>query len=312
MNRHNSFNEKVQAQQGKINLVFVGDSITQGWERNGAPVWETYYGHRRALNLGIGGDRTQHVLWRLDNGNLDGIRPEVAVVMIGTNNSANDRNTANEMVDGVRAVVHKLRTKTPNTKILLLAIFPRGDVFNERRGKILQVNQAIARLHDGIHVFFQDIGPHFLEDDGSISPSIMPDFLHLSTAGYGIWAQAIEPFLSQHLGDKPVVPNHVDVNGEWRFGIEGPQGMVESELHLESDGVKLTGHVQFSPDRRLEIHSGGLFQNHLQLRIVRDRPQGGEMVYQLSGELNDGRLSGDVTARLDGERVTQPWSARRP
>ena len=120
MKRHEQFNQKVKANQGNIDLIFVGDSITQGWEGQGKDVWEKYYSHRKPLNLGIGGDRTQHVLWRLDNGNIEGIQPKVAVVMIGTNNSGNDRNSAGEIVDGIKAIVSKLRRKLPETKVLLL------------------------------------------------------------------------------------------------------------------------------------------------------------------------------------------------
>ena len=135
MRRHESFNERVK--QGNVDLIFVGDSITQGWEGAGKEVWARYYGHRNAVNLGIGGDRTQHVLWRLDHGNVDGIQPKAAVIMIGTNNSGANRNSASEMVDGVTAVVKKLREKLPQTRLLLLDIFPRGEQFNDQRGKIL-------------------------------------------------------------------------------------------------------------------------------------------------------------------------------
>ena len=124
MERHHRFNERVT--QGDVDLIFIGDSITHGWEGKGAAVWERFYGHRNAVNLGISGDRTQHVIWRLDHGNVDGIRPKVAVVMIGTNNSGK-RNTAAEIVDGVTAVVAKLREKLPRTKIVVLDIFPRGE-----------------------------------------------------------------------------------------------------------------------------------------------------------------------------------------
>ena len=191
MRRHESFNERVR--QGGVDLIFVGDSITQGWEGRGRDVWAKYYGSRRAVNLGIGGDRTQHVLWRLDHGNVDGISPKAAVVMIGTNNSGGN---GNEIVDGVTAVVETLRAKLPETKILLLAIFPRGERFNERRGKILQVNQTIQKLDDGEFVFYLDFGHSFLEKDGSLSREIMPDFLHLSPKGYEIWASSIEAALA--------------------------------------------------------------------------------------------------------------------
>ncbi|MEE2888480.1 MAG: platelet-activating factor acetylhydrolase IB subunit [Planctomycetota bacterium] len=199
MKRHESFNARVK--QGDVDLVFIGDSITQAWEGNGKRVWAKYYGKRKAVNLGISGDRTQHVLWRLDNGNVDGISPKVAVVMIGTNNSGTGRNTASEMVDGVAAVVEKLRAKLPKTKILLLGIFPRGKYFNDQRGRILQVNQAIKRLQDGKHVAYLDIGHRFLEDDGSMSRAVMPDFLHLSPKGYQIWAGSIEKKLATLLGE---------------------------------------------------------------------------------------------------------------
>lgn len=310
MNRHNSFNEKVQAHQNNIDLAFIGDSITQGWEGRGKIVWETYYGHRKALNLGIGGDRTQHVLWRLDNGNVEGIAPKVAVLMIGTNNSADDRNTAPEMVDGVRAVVKKIRTKLPQTKILLLAIFPRGHEFNDRRGKILQVNQAISRLHDGEFVHYLDIGKHFLTDNGILSPSIMPDFLHLSTAGYGIWAEAIEGFIAAHLGDSPVKVDHSEVAGDWSFEIEGPDGPVEASMTIAANGAALSGSVDMG-GRNLPFKAGGRFKNKVSIQIVRERPQGGSMTYNLVGTVKGDSIEGEVSAKMGEENVTIPWLAER-
>ena len=311
MERHRSFNERVQANQDQIDLVFIGDSITEGWERRGRLVWESYYAHRKALNLGIGGDRTQHVLWRLDHGNLEGIHPKVAVIMIGTNNSKDDRNTATEMVDGVRAVVAKLRSSIPKTKLLLLAIFPRGMEFNPQRGKILQVNQAISRLHDGKSVFYRDIGASFLGDDGVISPSIMPDSLHLSTAGYGVWANAIESFVSKHLGDAPIEIEPAAVAGDWTFEIEGPNGMSEARMNLRTDRAMLDGWIKMGPDRELAFESGGRFKDYLHFQIVRDRPQGGYMTYDFTGTVKAGRIRGEVTAKVDGEATTIAWEARR-
>jgi len=198
MRRHQSFNERVK--KGDVDLTFIGDSITQGWEGAGRGVWKEFYGNRKAVNLGIGGDRTQHVLWRLDNGNVEGISPKLAVVMIGTNNSGRGRSTAPEMVDGVTAVIAKIRAKLPKTKVLLLDIFPRGQAFNEQRGKILQVNQALRRLESDPAITYLPIGHHFIENDGSLSKEIMPDALHLSTKGYRIWAEAIEPSVARLLG----------------------------------------------------------------------------------------------------------------
>lgn len=200
MRRHEGFNERVA--KGDVDLIFVGDSITQGWEGAGKEVWERSYGKRKAVNLGIGGDQTQHVLWRLDHGNVAGISPKAAVVMIGTNNSGGDLSNASQIVDGVKAVVETLRAKLPGTRILLLAIFPRGERFNDQRGKICQVNQTLQKLDDGEFVRYLDIGHHFLQMDGSLSREIMPDFLHLTPKGYELWASAIEAPLARLLGEK--------------------------------------------------------------------------------------------------------------
>jgi lysophospholipase L1-like esterase len=194
-------NEVVQENQGEIDILFIGDSITQGWESAGSEVWNEFYGARRAVNIGISADRTQHVLWRFENGNIDGIYPELTILMIGTNNSGADRNTPPEILAGVKAVVEKIRSSLPDTKILLLGIFPRGAEFNDQRGVITQVNQALNKLDGRENIFFLDIGHAFLESDGSISEEIMPDALHLSPAGYRIWAESIEPFISRHLDE---------------------------------------------------------------------------------------------------------------
>lgn len=198
--RHDKINADVAAHRGDCELILIGDSITQGWEGAGKDVWKDRMAPRHAVNLGISGDRTEHVLWRFENGNLEGITPKVAVVMIGTNNFGHGTSSPEQVLEGVRAVVTRLRERLPATKVLLLGIFPRGDRFNEMRGNVLQVNQALARLQDGEQVFFADIGHVFLEDDGSISKDVMPDALHLSGEGYRRWADAIEPLLVKLLG----------------------------------------------------------------------------------------------------------------
>jgi len=184
---------------GDAQLLFIGDSITQGWEGSGAAVWEKYYGKRHAVNLGIGGDETQHVLWRLDHGNLNGINPLLAVVVIGTNNSS--RNHPDEIAEGVKAIVEKLRAKLPPMKVLVLGIFPRGADKNDRLRKVNRAaNVEIAKLADNKNVFYLDIGKKFLNPDGTLSKEIMPDLLHLSPKGYEIWASAIEPTVKKLMG----------------------------------------------------------------------------------------------------------------
>ena len=131
-------------------------------------------------------------LWRLENGNIDGISPKLAVVMIGTNNSGD--NTAEQIADGIAAIVGKLRSDLPTTKVLLLAIFPRGENDREaRRETNSRANAIIAGFADDEMVHYLDIGPSFLEADYVLSRDVMPDLLHLSEAGYEIWAESIEP-----------------------------------------------------------------------------------------------------------------------
>jgi len=191
--------ERAKNAPGNYDIEFIGDSITEGWEEGGKNVWNEFYGQRKVINLGVSGDRTQHVLWRFDQGQLDGIKAKVAVVMIGTNNSNNHDNTEAEILEGVTAILNQIRTRQPDTKILLLAIFPRGQEFNAQRGKILEVNEALARLDDGQHIFYMDLGSLFIENNGSISKDIMPDALHPNEAGYKIWANATEPKLKELL-----------------------------------------------------------------------------------------------------------------
>jgi lysophospholipase L1-like esterase len=186
------------ARRGDIDLLFLGDSITQGWHENGT--WQRFYAPRKAANFGIGGDRTEHVLWRIQNGELAGIAPKLTVLMIGTNNISSD--TPEEIAQGISAIVAEVRRRLPATKVLLLGIFPRSPKPDSTRERIKSVNQRIARLDDGSHVRFLDIGQAFLSDDGTITREIMPDYLHLSRRGYRIWADAMEPTLWSML-DEP-------------------------------------------------------------------------------------------------------------
>jgi lysophospholipase L1-like esterase len=200
--KHESF--LARAQGGPIRLLFLGDSIMDNWRTRGAAIWEKYYGQDQAANFGIGGDTTQNVIWRIEHGELDGIHPRVVVLMIGTNNSAS--NTPEEIFAADRKIVGMIRDKIPETKVLLLAIFPRGprrntngtpDNYVLRMSVIQPTNQLLATLDDGQHVRFLDIGSRFLGPDGAIPDAIMSDHLHPTAAGYQIWVNAMAPLLAE-------------------------------------------------------------------------------------------------------------------
>ena len=213
--RHEAF-VKI-AQQGGIDLLFLGDSITDFWRYDtykgpvngqmvdwprGKAVWDENYAPLHAANFGINADRTQHLLWRIEHGELDGIHPKAVVLLIGTNNTGKERNgsirnTTAEAIAGVTAVVREVHTRLPQTKILLLAIFPRDIKGSPVRAQIAEINQAIARLDDGAAIHFLDIGPQLLEPDGTLSTSVMPDLLHPNAHGYQIWADAIRAPLAK-------------------------------------------------------------------------------------------------------------------
>ncbi len=200
---HDSFLARAKA--GPIGLLFLGDSITEGW-RKVPHIWEHYYGQYQPANFGIGGDQTQHVIWRIEQGELDGIAPKVVVLMIGTNNTM--WHSAEQIAAADRKIVELIRTRLPQTKVLLLAIFPRGLDKNKdgtlnpklfRMDKIQAINPELAKLDDGKMVRFLDINAGFLGQDGKIPFSIMPDQLHPNAAGYQIWADAMAPLLKEML-----------------------------------------------------------------------------------------------------------------
>jgi lysophospholipase L1-like esterase len=198
LDKHESFLKRDKA--GPIGLLFMGDSITDFWMGRGAKVWAKEYGKFDPADFGVSGDRTEHVLWRIENGELDGISPKVVVLMIGTNNI---NSSADKIIAGDTKIVEEIHAKLPETKLLLLGIFPRGVDPKKSRGvaatreKISTVNAALAKLDDGAKTRYLDIGDKFLTPDGVLTPEVMPDGLHPSANGYQIWADAMRPLLEE-------------------------------------------------------------------------------------------------------------------
>ena len=197
--RHEGFlkdKERLQ-EKGPIELVFIGDSITDGWRGGGKQIFHANYDRYNTLNLGIGGDRTEHILWRIDHNELDGLHPRAVVLMIGTNNLGTQQ-SVEDAIAGVKCDVKAIHEKLPEAKILLLAVFPRGhEPTDHFRDEIKQVNEAISELDGKENVTYLDINDKFLEKDGTLEKNIMPDYLHPNEKGYMIWAEAMKPKLEE-------------------------------------------------------------------------------------------------------------------
>jgi lysophospholipase L1-like esterase len=200
--RHEKKLAEAKALGKSAQVVFIGDSITEGWEKSGAPVWERHYKPMNGLALGFGGDRTENVLWRLLHGEVDGLAPKVAVLMFGTNNTGHRHEDPRTTAIGIQRNIDELRRRLPDTKILLLAIFPRGATPDDELRRLNeQVNGIIAGFADNQHVFFLNINKEFLAPDGTLSKDIMPDLLHPNEKGYEIWARAMAPELRRLMAD---------------------------------------------------------------------------------------------------------------
>jgi len=199
--RHHAKLEEKKA-LGDVKLVFLGDSITHAWEKKGKTVWAKNYAKYNALNLGYSGDRTEHVLWRLQNGEIDGISPKVIVMMIGTNNVGHRKEASEKTAAGIKAILDIIKTKQPQTKVLLLGIFPRGDKATHPMRKLNDAtNKLISAYADGKSVQYLSINEKFLEKDGTLSKKVMPDLLHPASEQYQVWADAIAPSLKKLLGE---------------------------------------------------------------------------------------------------------------
>jgi beta-glucosidase len=211
MPRHQTILERIK--EGNVDVLMIGDSIIQGWENVGKLTWDKYYANRNVVNMGIGGDQTQHVIWRLQNGELNNINPKLTVLLIGTNNSnGTNQYTSEQIADGVKAIVCILRNKLPDMKILILAIFPKGDYeqcldlkndasFNSQWQKNDEASEIFSKLADNRNIYYLNINKIFLNKDGLISRDIMPDLLHPNEKGYQLWAEAMEPMIVKLMGE---------------------------------------------------------------------------------------------------------------
>lgn len=179
---------------GDLDVIFLGDSLTQGWDKN---LWAERFAPHRAGNFGIGGDGTPQLLWRLNHGELDGLSPRLVVLMVGINNTWPGFLPA-DTVRGIETVISRLVEKLPNTQILLLGILPAFEAANPLRPKLRRINSSLAKLDKGDHLRFLDLWDKFLEANGDLKrEAYQEDKLHLTAAGYRLWADGMQPVFAE-------------------------------------------------------------------------------------------------------------------
>jgi beta-glucosidase len=198
--RHQEKVAERKAMKGQVDLLFLGDSITHAWEYTAPNIWEKCYAKYNTLNLGFDGDRTENLLWRLQNGAIDDISPGLIILLIGTNNAGHRQETSQHTALGIKAIIEELHKRLPTSKILLMAIFPRSKKPKQQLRKLVDgTNQIIKRYADGDKVIWKDINHLFLDDYGMLHESVMPDFLHPSELQYQIWADEIDSLVKDSL-----------------------------------------------------------------------------------------------------------------
>jgi arylsulfatase A-like enzyme/lysophospholipase L1-like esterase len=179
-------------------VVFLGDSITQAWEDAGKAAWNKHFAPLGALNWGYSGDRTEHLIWRLQNGDIQRVKPKAAVILIGTNNTGQSQRPAAETVAGIQRTLEDLAWKWPDTQIVLMSIFPRAEKADNPLRKINnEINEQLKSLADGKRIHLLDINSAFMDSEGTLKKDLLPDLLHLSPAAYDIWAEALAPKLKE-------------------------------------------------------------------------------------------------------------------
>ena len=188
----------IERRGGNIDLVLLGDTITEFWSKTGKDSYAELEGWS-PLNLGFGGQCTEHVLWRIQNGILDGYQAKAVMIMIGSNNIGRFGDEQPEWVAaGIKKIVETVKEKQPQAKILLLGIFPRGSTTADKNNmRIMETNELLPTLADDKTVFYMDIGKSFLNEGGDVKPELMPEYFIPNAEGYKAWLDAVKPKLSE-------------------------------------------------------------------------------------------------------------------
>jgi lysophospholipase L1-like esterase len=207
-----------KAKQSRIDVYFAGDSITRRWGTSDEQYkaffanWQQNFWGWNAANFGWGGDKTQNILWRLNNGELDNVKPKIIVLMAGTNNvgSVPPQSSSDPRVEditrGIKAILEVCRRKAPGATILLMGIFPRNDSMAVMP-LINEINRRIAKFADGKKIRYLNINDKLADQDGRLFDGMTKDGLHLEVNGYQVWADALKPIFTKLLG-RPAKEDH--------------------------------------------------------------------------------------------------------
>lgn len=199
LERHQQKLAEIQQLNKPIELLFIGDSITHSWEVEGQEYWQQHFANHTAFNLGFAGDRTEHLLWRIQNGELRNLSPQWVVLLIGTNNAGHRLDPPEHISAGIFTILSELQYRLPSSKILLMAIFPRSRNTNKpMRQRVDATNVLIKKFAEHQQVHWLDINQQFLTEDGVLLESVMPDLLHLNAAQYNKWGQALQHYINDH------------------------------------------------------------------------------------------------------------------
>jgi lysophospholipase L1-like esterase len=197
--RHQQKIMELQGINESVELLFLGDSITHAWEVEGEEYWQQHFAHRRAFNLGFAGDRTEHLLWRLQNGAVKGLSPQWVILLMGTNNAGHRLDAPEDITAGIQAILDEIQLQLPTSKILLMAIFPRSRNTNKpMRQRVNASNALIKTLTDGKQIHWLDINHQFLTENGVLLESVMPDLLHPNATQYHKWGHAILSYIEHN------------------------------------------------------------------------------------------------------------------
>ncbi len=308
-------------------LVFIGDSITQGWEKEGKDEWARRYARYNALNLGYGGDRTENILWRLQHGEVDGLAPKVAVLMAGTNNTGHRQEAPATTAAGLKRIIEELRRRMPSTKVLVLGIFPRDAAPDTRYRRInSDINRLLSTYADNRSVFYHDVSAAFLQPDGTLPTDVMPDLLHPNARGYALWAEALEPVLQKLLsgyrwdsvaiggggfvtavvptGERGVVYARTDVGGAYRRDAgTGRWHALQDWLSEDQTGLLGVDALAVDPNdaARVYLLAGIAYLNGGRTAVLRSNDHGKS--FAITDVTAQFKTHGNGMGRQNGERL---------